>query len=185
MDQRFKFSGTIGYGNSYLEFVFRLFKVFRLHAKLHDAARAVRTHSGKGPGYCYMSGRGPNSCLLGHVSGLIFCLYVKLVLPPIFKSVDFWSSICCIVLVIELEDKNAFKELGDFSDGKVQAYSFRPSKKYKPTKQAFWCTRNLHGIVWNGERWDYSELSDILPRAVKGEYFAKGTKNASFLAFSG
>ena len=59
MDQKFKFGGTVGYGVSYLEFLFRLFKVFRLHAKLHDAVGAVRAHSGKGPGYCYMIGREP------------------------------------------------------------------------------------------------------------------------------
>ena len=59
-DQTFKFSGTIGYGDSYQEFLFRHFKVFRLHAKLHDAAGAVRGHSGKGPVYCYMIGQGPN-----------------------------------------------------------------------------------------------------------------------------
>ena len=60
MDQKFKFGGLIGYGNSYLDSVFRYSKVFRLHAILHDAAGAVRSHSGKGPGYCYMIGRGPN-----------------------------------------------------------------------------------------------------------------------------
>ena len=67
----------MGTGNSYLELLFRHFKVFRLHAILCDAAGAVRAHSGKGPGYCYMIRRGPNSCLLGHVTGLLFCLYVK------------------------------------------------------------------------------------------------------------
>ena len=89
MGQKFKFGGTIGYGDSYLEFLFRHFKVFRLPQILHDAAGAVQAHSGKGPGYCYMIGRGPNSCLLGHVTGLLFCLYVKIVLPSIFNSVDF------------------------------------------------------------------------------------------------
>ena len=54
MDQKFKFGGTIGYGDSCLEILFRHFKVFRLHAILHDAAGAVPAHSGKGPGYCYM-----------------------------------------------------------------------------------------------------------------------------------
>ena len=49
MDQKFKFSGLIGYGNSYLDSAFRYSKVFRLHAKLHDAAGTVRSHSGKGP----------------------------------------------------------------------------------------------------------------------------------------
>ena len=56
MDQNFKFGGTIGYGDSYLEFLFRHFKVFRLHAKLHDASGAARAHSGDGLGYCYMIG---------------------------------------------------------------------------------------------------------------------------------
>ena len=51
MDQKFKFGGTIGYGDSYLEFLFRHFKVVTLHAVLQDAAGAVRAHSGKGPGY--------------------------------------------------------------------------------------------------------------------------------------
>ena len=75
MDQNFKFGGLLGYGNSYLDSVFRYSKVFRLHAITHDAAGAVRAHSGKGPGYYYMIGRGANSCLFGHVSGLLFCLF--------------------------------------------------------------------------------------------------------------
>ena len=87
MNQKFKFGGTIGYADSYQEFLFRHSKIFRLHAILHDAAGVA--HSGKGPGYCYMIGRGPNSCLLGHVTGLLFCLYVKIFLPSIFNSVDF------------------------------------------------------------------------------------------------
>ena len=89
MDQKFNFGGTIGYGESYLEFLLLPFKVFRLHAILHDAARAVRSHIGKRPGYCYMIGRGPISSLLGQVTGLLFCLYVKIFLPSIFNSVDF------------------------------------------------------------------------------------------------
>ena len=46
MDQKFKFSGTIGYENSYLEFLFCYFKILRLHAILHYAAGEVRAHSG-------------------------------------------------------------------------------------------------------------------------------------------
>ena len=72
MDQKFKFGGTIDYGGSYSESVFRHSKIFRLHAKLHDAAGAVRFQAGKGTGYCYMIGRGPNCCLFGHVTGLFF-----------------------------------------------------------------------------------------------------------------
>ena len=77
MDRKINFGGLIGYGNSCLDSVFRYSKVFRLHAILHDAAGAVRSHSGEGPGYCYVIGRGPNSCLLGHVTGLFFCLLRK------------------------------------------------------------------------------------------------------------
>ena len=89
MNHKFKFGGLIGYGNSYLDSVFRYSKVFRLHAILNDAAGAVRAHCGKGLGYCYMIGRGPSSCLLGHVTGLLFCLYVKLFLPSTLNSFDF------------------------------------------------------------------------------------------------
>ena len=56
MEQKVKLGGTIGYGDSYLEFLFRHCKVFRLHAILHDAAGAIPAHSNKGPGYCYMIG---------------------------------------------------------------------------------------------------------------------------------
>ena len=116
MDQNcFFFGGIIGCGDSYLEFQIRHFKVFRLHAKLHDAAGAVRAHSGKGSGYCYMIGRGPISSFLGNVTGLFFCLYVKLFLPSIFNSVDFWCSSSCFVLDIELtEKKTKFRNVGFF-----------------------------------------------------------------------
>ena len=58
MDQKFLFGANIGYGDSYLESIFRIFKVFRLHAFLHNAAGAARAHSDKSPGYCYYIGRG-------------------------------------------------------------------------------------------------------------------------------
>ena len=88
MDQKFKFGGTIGYGDSYLDSVFRYSKLFRLHSKLHDAAGAVRLQTGKGLGYCYMIGRGPNCFLLGHVTGLLTCFYVKHFLPSIFNLIN-------------------------------------------------------------------------------------------------
>ena len=72
MDQEFKFDGTFGYEDSYLEFLFRPFKVFRLHEILHDAFGAVGTQSDKVFGFCYIIGRGPNSCLLVHVTGHSF-----------------------------------------------------------------------------------------------------------------
>ena len=89
MDQKNNFGGLIGYGNTCLDSVFPYSKVFRLRAILHDAAGTVQSHSCEGPGYCYMNRQGPNFCLLGHVTGLLFCLYVKIFLPSIFNSVDF------------------------------------------------------------------------------------------------
>ena len=74
MDQNLKFGGLIGYGNSCLDSVFRYTKAFRLHAILHDAAGAVQSHGGKGPGYCCVIRRELSSCLLGHATGLLCCL---------------------------------------------------------------------------------------------------------------
>ena len=72
-------------GSPTWNYYFVISKKIRLHAILHGAAGAVRAHSG----HCYMIGRGPNLCLIGHVTGLLFCLYVKIFLPSIFNSVDF------------------------------------------------------------------------------------------------
>ena len=55
---------------------------------------------------------------------------------------------------------------------------------YKRTKQTFWCTRSLHGIVWNSGCLDYTERADILPRAVKGEYFGRRTEKCKFFGNS-
>ena len=89
MDQKIKFGGTIGYSDSKLEFLIGHFKVFRLHVILHDATGAVRAYCGKSLSYFYMIGRGANSCLLGQVTGLLCCFYVKLLLPSFLSSVDF------------------------------------------------------------------------------------------------
>ena len=115
------------------------------------------------------------------MTGLLFCLYVKLFLPSIFNSIDFWSSLSCIVLDIELADKIGIKELAHFLMAKFRDTHFVLQKKCEPTKQAFWFTRNLHRSVWNIGRLDCSELSNILPRAVNGEYSAKGTEKCKIL----
>ena len=81
-------------------------KVFRLFTRLLDAAGVVRAYSGKGFGYCYVIERGRNSCLFGHVAGILFYFHVKLFRSTIFISVEFQSSMSCILLVIELADEN-------------------------------------------------------------------------------
>ena len=111
IDWKFNFGGTIGYGDSYLEFSFCHSKVIELHAILHDATGAMRSRSGKSPGYCYMIGRGLISSSLGCVTGLLICLYVKLFLLSTFNSVHFTSSMSCFVLEIELAEITVIKEL--------------------------------------------------------------------------
>ena len=183
LDQNFKFGGLIGYGNSYLDSVFRYSKVFRLHAILHDTAGAVRAHSGKGPGYCYMIGRVPNSCLLGHVTVLLYCLDVKIFLPSIFNSVDFWSSVSCIVLDTEITDKNNIKELRLFSDGSVQGFSFCPPKTFKPNKHIKWNTSHIHAIAWISGKLEHEKLFAVFYdiRVMNAEVFAKGLEKCRLL----
>ena len=77
--------GLIGYVDSYLNSVLRYSIVFRIYAILHDFAGVVYTKKSKGPDYCYMIGGGPNSCLFAHITGLLFCLYLKFLVPSIFN----------------------------------------------------------------------------------------------------
>ena len=87
MDQKLPLRGSIGCGRSYLDFVLCCSKTITQQAILHDAVGAVSSHTGSGAGWRYKNKGGPNSCLLGHVTGLVFCLYVKLFLPSTFESV--------------------------------------------------------------------------------------------------
>ena len=183
MDQKFIFGGLIGYGNFCLDSVFPYSKNFRLHAILHDAAGAVRTHSGKGPGYCYMIGQGPISCWLGHVIGLLFCFYVKLFLPSIFISVDFRNIMSLIVLDIELTEKNIIEELGLFFDGSQQGFSFRPPKRFKRNKQTTRTTSHLPGSSRSSGKLDYDKLLAVFYdiKVMDAEVFAKGLEKCRLL----
>ena len=162
---------------------FRYSKVFRLHAILHDVAGALRTHSGKGPGYCYMIGRGPNSCLLGHVTGLLFCLYVKFFLPYIFNSVDFWRSLSLIVLDVELTEKNIHDEPWLFFDGSLQGFSFCPPKAFQINKQTTWNTSHLYGIAWSSGNLEYEKLFAVFYdiKVMNAEVFAKTLEKCRLL----
>ena len=113
------------------------FKLCKRHAILHDAAGLLRSHGGKGPGYCYTIGREPNSCVLGHVTGLLFCRYLKFLLPSIFNSVVISSSISFIVLDIELSGINVNEKLGAFIEGNVLGYSFCPQSSTDPWNNHF------------------------------------------------
>ena len=57
--------------------------------KVYDIATytgSVKSTTNKGPGFCFVAPSLPSSCFLGHVTGLFFCLYVKI----------FASSVCAL-----------------------------------------------------------------------------------------
>ncbi len=77
-NEKCPYGGLIGIGKSRLDNYLRRYKIFRLHAILHDAAGFMKRYSDSGPGYCYACPYVKiNSCFLGHVSGIIYCLYLK------------------------------------------------------------------------------------------------------------
>ena len=87
-DQIFPHGGPIGYGNSLLEIFLARSKVFRLHSFLHNSAGAVKATTTHGPAYCYMLPQFPSPCLLGHFTGLFFCIFIKICHPRIFRMLD-------------------------------------------------------------------------------------------------
>ena len=88
INEKAPFGGIIGIGDSKLEKVFGKFKIFKLHAVLHDAAGFMKTNYSMGPGYVYFSNQFSrlNSCLLGHVSGIIYCIYLSIVYKKVYES---------------------------------------------------------------------------------------------------
>ena len=78
IDKLVPYGGIIGIDNSRLDYVLGNFKFIRLHAILHDAAGYMKRQFNLGPGYCYMLSGLPNICIMGHVTGLTFCVGVKL-----------------------------------------------------------------------------------------------------------
>ena len=82
----------------------------------------------------------------------------------------------CIVLDIQLTEKNVIKKLGLFIDGSVQGFSFCPPKTFKPNELTIWNTRHLHGIAWSSGKLDYEKLFAVFYdiKVMNAEVFAKG-----------
>ena len=93
MDQKFKFGGTIGYGESYLYSVFFLLQRIQTTCNFTRCCWSSSISNRKGLDYCYLIGWGPNCCLLAHVTGLLFCIHVKIFLPP-FSIQSTFESVC-------------------------------------------------------------------------------------------
>ena len=88
-----------------------------------------------------------------------------------------------IVLDIELTEKNIIKELGIFTDGSLQGFSFCPPKTFKPNKQTTWNTKHLHGIAWSSEKLDYEKLFAVFYdiEVMNAKVFAKGLEKCRLL----
>ena len=88
-----------------------------------------------------------------------------------------------VLFDIECLEGQIVKELGVFMDGIVLRYGFLPTKDKKPTFQAKWNTKNLHGIKWNNGKLEYTELSSIIhqPCAPTTENFQKGLEKCNLL----
>ena len=85
------YGGLIGVGNSQLEKIFGGSKILRMHAMIHDACGFMKFNYGEGPGYCYMIPNAPdwmNKCVLGHVTGVLYCLYLKTFQNCSFNKID-------------------------------------------------------------------------------------------------
>ena len=89
----------------------------------------------------------------------------------------------CIVLDIQLTDKNVMKELGLFIDGSVQGLSFCPPNVLKHNKQSTLNTSHLHGIAWSSGRLDYDKLFHVFYdlKVMNAEVFAKRLEKCRLL----
>ena len=81
--------GLIGIDNSSLNKYLNDLIILRLHATLLDAARIVHKVNNTGPTFCHMLAWKCNNSLIGHLSGITFCLYVKLKKPILTQLLEF------------------------------------------------------------------------------------------------
>lgn len=82
------YGGLIGVDNSRLDHYLNSSKILRLHAALHDAAGFAKEYSDTGPGYVYAVACPIRSCLAGHLTGILFCSYVKFRHKALFQSIE-------------------------------------------------------------------------------------------------
>ena len=89
------FGGLSGADDSQLELIFSFSKNMRMHAVLHDASGFMKIYSNEGPVYIYVlrihSPEILNTCLLRHITGVLFCCFLKVVDRSFSKSFDVWS----------------------------------------------------------------------------------------------
>ena len=82
------YGGIIGIDNSSVDKYRKISKILRLHAILHDASGFIYEIYNQGPGYSYMLPWKSSNCFSGHLSGILFCLYIKVFHPSIFLILE-------------------------------------------------------------------------------------------------
>ena len=82
------YGGIIGIDNSSLDTYLKSFKVLRLHAILHDASGFIAEYSQKGPGYSYVLPCPITNAYVGHLTGLLFCMFVKTFKRNLFSLLE-------------------------------------------------------------------------------------------------
>ena len=83
------YGGLIGIDNSSWDKYLKRFKVLHLHAILHDAGGFIYEFYELGLGYSYMILCKINRCFNGHVTGILFCLYLLLFKWRLFQSIQY------------------------------------------------------------------------------------------------
>ena len=82
------YGGLIGIDNSSLDEYLKSHKFIRLHAILHDASGFIAERSQKGPGYSYVLPCPITNAYIGHMTGLMFCLFVKTFKRNLFSLLE-------------------------------------------------------------------------------------------------
>ena len=77
------YGGIIGIDNSSVDKYLKISKVLRLHAILHDAGGFIYERYSS-----YMLPWKSSNCFSGHLSGILFCLYIKVFHPSIFHLLE-------------------------------------------------------------------------------------------------
>ena len=75
--------------------------------------------------------------------------------------------------------------VGCFQGWNCIGIQFPPTQNYKLTFQANWNTKNLHGIIWNNGKLEYTELSSSIIHqhcSPTTEYFAKGLEKCNLFS---
>ena len=82
------YGGLIGIDNSSLDTYLKSYNFLRLLAILHDASGFIAEHRQKGPGYSYVLPCPITNAYIGHMTGLMFCLFVKTFKRNLFNLLE-------------------------------------------------------------------------------------------------